>query len=132
MKRAIVAILVGGLVFGGVFGLAAGLNVSSDTLGSGTTVVAACQSGVLTATYATSYDATAAAHKVTGVTWTGLQSGCFSKAYKVSLTGNAGAVLGEVNGTTPASGSSFTVDFGSASPAVQAAALQGTHLLITG
>jgi hypothetical protein len=119
------------VVFGGVFGLAASLNVSSDTLGAGTTVVAACQTGTLTASYATGYDATASGYKVTAVNFSGLQSGCYGKSFKLTLS-SAGGSLGEITGTTPSSGSTIAVDVSSVTPAVLASAVTGANLLIVG
>ena len=131
MKRAIVALLVGGVVFGGVFGLAASLNVSSSSLGSGTTVVAACQSGTLTASYTTGYDTTAATYKVTAVNFSGLTAGCYNKSFRLTLSGSSGS-LGEVTGTTPTTGATLPVDVSTVTPVIQASAVTGANLLIVG
>lgn len=134
MKRLIVALLVGGAVFGGIYGLAASLGVSSGALGSGNASVAACQSGTLTSSYATSYDATVPGYKVGVVTINGLDTtsapNCASKSFKITLTGSGNSSLAEVTGTTPASGTSFTADFSSSN--VQAANVAGVQVVITG
>lgn len=134
MKRACVAILIGGVVFGSIYGLAASLGVSSKTLGAGTSSVVACQVGALTAAYATSYDSTIPGYKVGIVTVTGLDTtsgtNCASKSFRITLTGTSNASLGEVTGTTPSSGTSFTADFTSST--VSAASVQGVHVTITG
>ena len=129
MKRAIVALLIGAAVFGGIYGLAASLNVSSKSLGAGNTSVAACQSATLTASYATTYDSTIPGYKVGVVTVSGLQSTCYAMAFKVSLTGASNVQLNEVTGTTPST-ATFTADFTSLN--VSAASVQGVHVLITG
>lgn len=51
-----------------------------------------------------------------------MTSGCYSKAYRITLTGAADASLGEATGTTPASGTTFAATF---SPVVNAATVVG-------
>ena len=115
-------LIVGGDSAGG--GLAASLGVSSQTLGSGNSAVAACQAGTLTSSYATSYDAAIPGYKVGVVTVSGLESGCYSKAFKVTLTSTSDTSLAEVTGTTPSSGTSFTADFSAGNiPAASAAGI---------
>ena len=128
MKRALFVVAAGLITFGSMFGLAASLNLTSDSLGAGTATVAACQSATMNATYTTTYSATTPGYTVGTVTVTGLASTCYSKAYKVTLSGTAGASLGEATGTTPASGTSFAVTF---TPAVNAASVLGINLVIT-
>jgi 1-aminocyclopropane-1-carboxylate deaminase/D-cysteine desulfhydrase-like pyridoxal-dependent ACC family enzyme len=129
VKRTLIALMAGVMTFGAAYGLAAGLNLTSDTLGAGDTVVAACQSGTLTATYSSSYSSSLPGYEVGTVTVTGMAASCHSKAYKVTLYGSGNASLGEATGTTPASGSSFAATF--ASP-VSAAALTGLSVVISG
>jgi hypothetical protein len=130
VRRVALALVVGTVVFGGIYGLAASLGVNSKTLGAGSTSVAACQSGTLTASYATTYDPAIPGYKVGLVTVSGLQSSCYSMPFKVTLVNSSNASLGEVSGTTPSSGSSFTADFGSNN--VPAASVTGIHIVITG
>ncbi len=134
MKRMLLAMFVACVVFGGVYGLAAGVGVSSQTLGSGSSVVAACQTGTLTASYATAYDASIPGYKVGVVTISGLDTtsptNCAIKGFKVTLTGASNASLAEVTGTTPASGTTFTANFTSSN--VPAASATGIHVVISG
>jgi len=129
VKRALITALVGVMTFATVYGLAASLNVASDSLGAGDTTVAACQAGTLTATYTTTYSASTPGYTVGTVTVTGLAATCYAKAYKISLTGTAGASLGEAVGTTPSTGTSFAATF---SPAVNAASVTGVGVVISG
>jgi len=129
MKRLIAAIVIGLATFGGVYGLAASLNLTTDGLGAAQTTVAACQAGALNATYTTSYSASTPGYTVGTVTVTGLAATCYSKAYKVTLSGAGNASLGEATGTTPASGTSFAATF---SPAVNAASVTGIGVVISG
>jgi len=136
MRRTASAIVIGAVVFSAVYALAASLGVSSQTLGAGNSSVSACQSGTLTATYATAYDAAIPGYKVGVVTVTGLDTvsgtNCANKAFKVTLTGPgaSNASLAQITGTTPGSGTSFTADFTSSS--VPAASATGVHVVITG
>lgn len=129
MKRILTAIVAGLITFSGVYGLAASLNLTSDSLGAGTATVAACQAGALNATYATAYSASAPGYTLGTVTVTGLATTCWSKAYKITLSGAGNTSLGEATGTTPAVGVSFPATF---SPAVSAASVTGISVVISG
>lgn len=63
------------------------------------------------------------------MTVNGLAVTCYSKPYRITLSGAGGASLGEVTGTTPAIGTSFSATF---SPAVSAASVTGISLVISG
>ena len=129
----VVALGAGTLVFSGIYGMASSLGVSSQSLGSGNAVVAGCQTTTLTSSFATVYDAALPGYKVGVVTVNGLDTTagkCPSKAFKVTLVNASNASLGEVTGTTPASGTSFTADF--TSNAAPASSVTGVHVLITG
>lgn len=77
MKRIVMAVAIGAVVFGGIFGLAANLGVSSDTLGAGTSAVAACQTAPVSVSYTPTYDATGTAgYRATTVTVDDLAAGC--------------------------------------------------------
>ena len=126
MKRLLIALGIGASVFGGIFGLAAGLDVNSDTLGAGSAVVAACQPD--TSDVSVSYTPTFASgsYKSTTVAIGGLDAGCQNKSMKVTLTGSAGS-LGEWTGSTDADDST-NVSF----PTVAAEAVTGVHVTIYG
>jgi hypothetical protein len=129
----VVALGAGTLVFSGIYGMASSLGVSSQSLGSGNAVVAGCQTTTLTSSFATVYDAALPGYKVGVVTVNGLDTTagkCPSKAFKVTLVNASNASLGEVTGTTPASGTSFTADF--TPSAAPASSVTGIHVLITG
>jgi hypothetical protein len=122
-------------VFETVYGFAASLSVNSTSLGAGTSSVAACQSGTLTASYAVTYDGTIPAYKVGVVTVSGLDTSagrCAAKSYRVTLSGPgaSNASLAEITGTTPGSGTTFSPDFSSSN--VNAASVTGIHVVISG
>lgn len=129
MKRLMSAAIAGLVTFGGVYGLAASLNLTTDSLGAAQSAVAACQAGAMNATYTSSYSASTPGYTVGTVTITGLAAGCYSKAYKITLSGAANASLGEATGTTPSSGTSFAATF---APAVSAASVVGVAVVISG
>jgi len=131
MKRVVAAALAGLMTFGLVLGLAASLNLTSDSLGSQTTVVAACQATALNATYTSTYAAGAPGpgYTIPTVTITGLAATCYSKPYKVTLAGAASASLGEATGTTPAAGTTIVVTF---SPVVAATSITAISVVISG
>jgi len=119
MKRIIGATAAGVVVFSGVYALAASLNLTTSNLGAAQSVVAACTSDALQASYSgsTSYSATLPGYQVTAVTikdtaGTPAWTTCNTQSYRVTLYGAGGASLGEVTGTvsgvTNTAGSSFT------------------------
>jgi uncharacterized membrane protein (UPF0136 family) len=127
-KRLLVALAAAAVVFGAVYAVAASLNLTTDTLGAGTATVAACQSATLTASYAPSYSAALPGYTAGTVTVSGLQASCYGKNFRLTLSGAGNASLGEVTGTTPTTGSTFTANFASAG----AAAVTGIALVIEG
>ncbi len=129
MKRILIMTAAAVLTFGTVYGLAASLNLATDSLGAANTTVAACQAGQLTATYSSSYSSGTPGYTVGTVTVTGLAATCFSKAYKVTLSGSGNTSLGEATGTTPASGTTFAATF---SPAINAASVTGISVVVSG
>ncbi|MGA2282696.1 MAG: hypothetical protein ABSH07_03310 [Candidatus Dormibacteria bacterium] len=128
MKRVLGAIAAGVVAFSGIYALAASLSVTSDNLGAGTAVVAACQSATLTATYTPLAYTSGTGYTTSAVTVTGLASTCYSVPYRVTLYGSTGTSLGEATGTTPATGSSFSAAF----TAVSAASVTGVAVVIGG
>jgi hypothetical protein len=134
IKRALAIGAVGLGIFGGVFGLAASLGVSSSSLGAGSTTVVACQGGTLDLSYATAYNATATpGYRATVVTVGNLDtsgSACGGKAIKITLTGPGGsaASLGEQTGTVPSSGTSMNLTF----TGINASDVTGAHVTIAG
>lgn len=127
-KRLAIAVAGGATIFGGVYGLAASLNLTSDSLGAAQTVVAACQATAMNATYAPSYSSSVPGYSVTTVTLTGLTSACYGKAYRVTLSDASNASLSEITGTTPSTGSTLAVSVSN----VNAATIAGVAVVISG
>ena len=129
-KRTVFSIVLALTIFGAVYGFAATLNVGANALSAGNASVASCQaSGTPTGTYTVAYDSTLAGYKVSGVTVTGLDAGCATKAVSVTLTGAANANLASLAGTVPAGGGSLALTPGST---VSAASVTGVSVAING
>src|SRR5438876_819035 len=134
MKRAIMAIAIGAVVFGTVYGFAASLSVTSASLGAGSTAVAACQSGALNMTYTPSYQSGLPGYAATTVTVNGLDltaPHCGGATIKVTLTGPgaSNASLGEQTATLPTSSVTTTQAF--TFSVVRASDVTGAHVLIS-
>ena len=92
MKKFVLPVGAGVVVFGVVTAFAASLSVGSDTLGAGDTAVAACQSAAHV-TYATSGTDVSAAT----VTFSGGTTGaCNTMTAEVTLTGTGGTLASPV------------------------------------
>ena len=129
-KKTLFALVLALTIFGAVYGFAATLNVGANQLSAGNATVASCQaSGTPTGTYTVAYDSTLAAYKVSGVTVTGIDSGCANKAVSVTMTGAAGANLGTLTGTAPVGGGSLALTPGST---ISAASVTGVAVAING
>ena len=133
-KRILVSMAVGTVLFGGTYGLAASLGVSSDSLGSGASTVVACQPGTVAVSYTAAYSASGpAGYRATSVTLGNLDTtpaACGGKSFRVTLTGPSGAStsLAEQTGTLPSTGTSTNVTFSG----VSASDVTGVHLVVAG
>ena len=126
--KLVLAAVVASIVFAGVYGFAASLSLTSSGLGAGNAVVAACGSGI-TAAYTTAYSATIPGYSVSQVNLASIPAGCLSKAYRIQLTGAAGAAVGsEMTGTLPASGTTATI---STSGNVDASLVTGISVVVS-
>jgi hypothetical protein len=107
--KLVLAAVMACIVFAGVYGFAASLGLSSSGLGAGSSVVAACGSGI-TASYTTAYASSIPGYSVSQVNLASIPAGCLSKSYKIQLTGAAGVAVGsEMTGTLPASGTTANI-----------------------
>jgi len=128
MKRFVVPVVAGVLVFGAATAFAASLNVGSTSLASGNATVASCNANAAV-TYTTAYDAVApAGYKVVTAPVTSAV-GCANLPFKVTLTGAANVLLAEATGTLDASGAG-TATFAPATPS--AALVTGVSVVVTG
>ena len=122
-RKVVLAAVAGLTVFGGVYGLAASIGLTADSLGAAQSVVAACQSGTMTVAYTPSYSASVPGYAVTAVTITGLQSGCYGKSYRVTVSDASGASLAEATGTAPTSGTSIPLSISATASSINGVAV---------
>lgn len=127
MKRLLVALVVGAVVFGSVWAFAASLTVNSKTLGAGSGTVASCNASA-NISYNTVYSSPLPGYKVTTAPITSAAA-CATMAYRVTLTDAANASLGEVTGTLDGTGAA-SPDFTSSN--VPASSVVGVQLVISG
>jgi hypothetical protein len=126
--KLVLAAVVASIVFAGVYGFAASLGMTTSGLGASSAVVSACGSGI-TAAYTTAYSATIPGYSVSQVNLASIPAGCLSKAYRIQLTGAAGAAVGsEMTGTLPASGTTANI---STSGNVDASLVTGISVVIS-
>jgi len=129
-RKTLFALVLALTIFGAVYGFAATLNVGTNTLSAGNASVASCQaSGTPTGTYSVAYDSTLGGYKVSGVTVTGLDTNCASKAISVTLTGTGNSNLATIAGTVPVGGGSLALTPGST---ISAASVTGVSVAING
>jgi hypothetical protein len=136
--RALGAIVAGVVALGAGQALAAGLNASDQSLGSGQQVVSACTPDTLLVSYTTAYSPSAGigGYTVTDVTVSDTAptpdlAACAGQTYRVTLLGAGGTSLGQVTGTVPSQATSFSPTTGFASPPA-ASAVTGVSLMLGG
>lgn len=126
--KLVLAAVVSCIVFAGVYGFAASLGLTSSGLGAGNAVVAACGSGI-TAAYTTAYASAIPGYSVSQVNLASIPAACLSKAYRIQLTGAAGAAVGsEMTGTLPASGTTANI---ATSGSVDASLVTGISVVVS-
>jgi hypothetical protein len=129
-RRTLFAVVLALTIFGAVYGFAATLDVGANSLSAGNASVASCQSsGTPTGTYTVAYDSSIPGYKVSGVTVTGLDTLCATKAVSVTLTGALNANLGTITGVVPAGGGSLAL---TPAATVSAAGVTGVSVAING
>jgi hypothetical protein len=129
MKRIVVAVIAGLVVFGGTFAFAAGLgSITTGTVGDSTTVIASCDTDGVAAAFGTpSWDSTNKRYGLTTLNVTSINTACNTDAIKVTLKDATGASLGEATGTVAAGAASLTF-----SPSVSAQSVTGMDVVIAG
>jgi hypothetical protein len=109
MTKVIFAGVLALVVFASTYGFAASLGLTTNGLGAGSSVVAACGTGI-NAAYSTTYTASIPGYSVSTVNLSAIPATCLSKAYKIQLTGASGAAIGgEMTGTLPATGTTAAI-----------------------
>jgi len=129
MKRILVAVAAGLMVFGGTLAFAGSLGgVTTSAVGDSATVVASCDTDGVTAAFgAPSWDATNKRYGISTLNVTNINTACNSDAIKVTLKDVTGTALGEATGTVAAGAASLTY-----SPSVSASSVAGIDVVIAG
>lgn len=108
MKKFLIPVAVGVVVFGSVTAFAATLDVSSSSLGAGNGTVSSCN-GSASVSYTSAFDSTSHVYELASTTVTtvaGTPSACAGKSYKVTFMDGSDATVGsEVTGTLDTNGS---------------------------
>ena len=123
MKKYLLPLGAGVVVFGVATAFAASLSVNSTSLGAGNATVASCNSNA-----AVTYAPTGANVGTATVTFSGTGAGCDTMTAKVTLTGTGALATTPASGTGVVSGGVATVDFSN----VSAALVTGVAVVITG
>jgi hypothetical protein len=101
-SRIISGIIVGLIVFGGVFALAATLGgITSNKVAADNVAVASCDTDGVATAYTTAWDATDKRYEVSNVTVSNINNACDGQTLKVTLADSTGASLGEGTLTIP-------------------------------
>ncbi len=127
VKKYLVPLVAGVVVFGAVTAFAATLNVSSSGLAAGNATVASCNSGA-TVSYTTAATTRAQTYELATAPVASAVE-CATKAYKVTVLGASNASLGEIAGTLSATGTA-TPDFSALD--IAAADVIGVAVVISG
>jgi hypothetical protein len=101
--------------------------LTSTSVGSNDTVVAACDSDGISIAYTTGYAASASKYQVTAVTLSGIHANCANQTAAVTVKNASGASLG--SGSVTVSGTSASI---SLSTPADAEALAGASVVISG
>lgn len=130
MKRTVVAVCSGLIVFAGAFAVATSLGgITSNDVGADNTAVASCDTDGVTTSYVTGWDTTDKRYEVTSVTVGGVNDTCDGDNLSVSLTDSTGAQIGAGTMAMPVGApTSFTVAL---TTAASAQLTVGVHVLIS-
>ena len=130
MKRILVSVLVGAIVFGGVFAAAATLNVTSDSTQAGSGSVGQCDADGVTVSYGTPSFTGGTGYTLTQVTVAGVSASCAGKTLYVTLADVSNGALQSQSTSIPASSppSSYTLTF---SGTATVASILNAHVAIS-
>ena len=129
-KKAAIALLAG-IAIAGIAGASAATlgTLTSTSLGSGDSVVAACDTDGIGISYTTAYSASAQKYQVSAVNFSGVNPACTTKAASVSLRNGTTELQTTSVGSITVATTSFSITLGTP---VEAALVNGTSLIISG
>lgn len=126
MKRGIIALAVGTVVFTAVFASAASLTVNGGSLQAGGDDTLTCDKDGVTAAYALVWNAATGVYDVDQVTVAGIDAACAGLPLEVDLADGKGASLSHVATTVQKDGGSQLIDV----PNTSAVDVLGAHVAI--
>ena len=130
MKKFLLPLGAGVVVFGAATAFAATLTVNSSSVGAGNTTVASCNSAAAVSYSTTPTTGTKTyAVSTAAVSTSGTGTGCANMSFKVTLLGVGNSSLGERSGTLDGTGAG-SVDF--TSLAIPASDVTGVAVVVTG
>ncbi|MCU1353681.1 MAG: hypothetical protein JWM05_2890 [Acidimicrobiales bacterium] len=127
LKPARIAVAAIGLAAFGTASAASLGGLTSTSVGSNDTVVAACDTDGVAIAYTTAYSASASQYQVTAVNLSGIAAGCLNQTASVTVKGAGGTSL--ASGTSTIAG---TTDSITLSAAVSAQSMVGASIVISG
>jgi hypothetical protein len=123
-KGFLLAGALGIVAVGGVLASAASIGgVTSNTLGSGVSVVASCDTDGVTLAYTNTYNPTNGNYEVTAVTISGIAAACNTKSLAITLADSAKAVQGTGGAAVSGVSQTFAITGNSDAGVVQHAAI---------
>lgn len=130
MKRYFIALLIGGALFGAVYGTAASLGgLTTGSVGADSAAVPGCDTDGIQSSFSTFFNETTGSYEVNGVFLQGISPGCNNKLFEVVLTQGTTKIAtgGPFFITVPGPGDGgATVGI---SPTVAVADVDGIHVL---
>ncbi len=110
MRRGLLALVVGGLVFTAVYAFAASLTLNTGVLQAGGGATVNCDGDGVTATYTFLWNTTSGDYDVDKVTVVGINAACAGLKLEVDLANASGTSLSHVTTTVQGGGGNQEVD----------------------
>jgi hypothetical protein len=123
--------LVAFVAFSGARAFAATLDLSAGNFGAGSTVVAACGSG-MSFGYSTTFDPGIPGYAVDGIDLTNIPAGCLGKSLSVTFYDSGTDPVGtDVRTTLPASGTTQAVSVSPGSNTIPVSRISGISVVVS-
>src|SRR5690349_3476312 len=128
-KRLLAGVAAAGIIGGGVYGFAATLNPSSDTVGAGNTVVASCDDAVAV-DHTVAWDTNK--YELATVTVSGIDNACDGDKIGITLLADSASPATAAQLSIPADAAADSVTFTVDTLNVSARDLNNVHVVIAG
>ena len=129
-RKAAIALLAGVTIAGVATASASSLGgLTPGTLGSDSSVIAACDTDGIAISYTTGYNATTQKYEVSAVNFSGVNAACTGKAASVTLRNGTTALATQSSGAITVTTNAFALTL---TTAVDANLVNGVSLVISG